>query len=67
LLFFYEYVLKNVQISFKRKELNDSKLEICNLSTDIKTLKNELQSKDNQINILKEKLSELNLEVLIYF
>jgi hypothetical protein len=51
------------EINFKKKESNDSKLELCELSAETKNLRNESVRKDKQITILKDKLQDLNLEV----
>ncbi len=54
------------EINFKKKEAQDSKMELCELSSEVKNLRNESVRKDKQVTLLKDKLQSLNLEVNVH-
>ena len=53
--------------NFKKKETQDAKMELCELSSEIKNVRNESLRKDKQISMLKDKLQDLNIEVSFFW
>lgn len=53
----------NEQVGAKMKELSNCKLEMCDLSSDLKNMRNELVRRDQHLNALKDKIHEQNLEI----
>lgn len=53
----------NEQVGAKMKELSNCKLEMCDLSSDLKNMRNELVRRDQNLNLLKDKIHEQNLEI----
>ncbi len=53
------------ELTSKKKEAHDLKLDLCNLTSEIKNLRNEISLRDKQVCMLKDRLNETNMDVNI--
>ena len=55
----------SLKLANKKKEAHDLKLDLCNMTSEIKNLRNEIMMRDKQVCMLKDKLNESNMDVSI--